>query len=144
MQDCRKWYYFLQCCNPTILQLRSPLLDGPSLRRLAAPLIWTAYVVWPARGGLFYVLPLGPLDTFVLLAVWWIAFVEGRVGGVRLAGAVCGAAILASVLAPGEPGFRARYFANADATGSFERSTEYPRANFTRIDERLDFTPGRN
>ena len=50
---------------------------------------------------------------------------------------VTGAAI------PGEGGFRARYFANAAATGGHERSTEFPDAAFTRIDRQLDFDADR-
>src|SRR5204862_2747328 len=38
--------------------------------------------------------------------------------------------------------FRARYFANADATGAPERSAEFITSPFTRIDTRLQFMPG--
>jgi hypothetical protein len=38
-------------------------------------------------------------------------------------------------------GLRARYFADADARGPIERSTEYRSQSFTRIDDRLDFNP---
>ena len=43
---------------------------------------------------------------------------------------------------PGERGFRARYYANASATGAHERSTQNRNSDFTRIDERIDFVPG--
>lgn len=51
-------------------------------------------------------------------------------------------ALAASMAVPGEPGFRARYYATASASGPHERSTENRRSDFTRVDERLDFVRG--
>ena len=46
---------------------------------------------------------------------------------------------LSGAAIPGEGGFRARYFANAAAAGSHERSIESPGEAFTRIESRLEF-----
>lgn len=48
----------------------------------------------------------------------------------------------AAMAIPGSPGLRARYFANAEGTGTPERSAEFITSPFTRIDKRLHFVPG--
>ena len=48
----------------------------------------------------------------------------------------------AGIALPGTNGFRARYFATVDATGTPERSPGFTGRAFTRIDERLQFVPG--
>ena len=102
--------------------------------RLPALLIWVAYFVVPNdAGGIVHGIPLGPIEATALLMLAWL--------GHRPVRALPGAAVVAILLAvtyaagaaiPGEGGFRARYFANAAATGGHERSTEFPG---TRIHE---------
>ncbi len=110
-------------------------------RRYARALMWTAYVVVPCRGlGLVHGVPLGPLEAFALLLIWWLALLERPIPGARIAGGAALATLLVSIAVPGAPGFRARYYADADARGAIERSTEYGARDFTRVDERLDFS----
>ncbi len=111
--------------------------------RYASLLIWTAYVVVPTdAGGLIHGVPLGPIDAFALLMIAWLAAYGGRLAGAAIVATMLGVSLVASASIPGTGGFRARYFANADATGPHERSTEYPDSPFTRLDDRLDFAPG--
>lgn len=113
------------------------------LVRSASLLCWVAYFVVPTdAGGLIGGIPLGPLEAVALLVLAWLAMRgeaprRGWIAAVILILAgVSGAAL------PGTGGFRARYFANAAATGPHERSTEFRDPTFTRIDTRLDFAPG--
>lgn len=111
--------------------------------RYAGLLIWAAYFVIPAdAGGLIDGVPLGPLEAIALLMIAWLAAYGGRLPGAAVVAVVLAVSVTAAALIPGTGGFRARYFANASATGAHERSTEYPDSQFTRVDERLDFTPG--
>ncbi len=111
--------------------------------RYAGLLIWTAYVVIPTdAGGLIHGVPLGPIDAIALLMIAWLAACGGRLPGAAIVATTLGIALVASSSIPGTGGFRARYFANANATGPHERSTEYPDGPFTRVDDRLDFAPG--
>ena len=111
--------------------------------RGAGLLIWTAYFVIPTdAGGLIHGVPLGPLEAVALLMIAWLAAYGGRLPGAPIVAIVLAVSVTAAALIPGTGGFRARYFANADATGAHERSTEYPSSQFTRIDQRLDFSPG--
>ncbi len=111
--------------------------------RYAGLLIWTAYVVIPTdAGGLIHGVPLGPIDAIALLMIAWLAACGGRLPGAAIVATILGITLLASSSIPGTGGFRARYFANANATGPHERSTEYPDGPFTRVDDRLDFAPG--
>ena len=114
-----------------------------ALVRYASLLCWIAYFVVPTdAGGPVGGLPIGPLETVALLTLAWLAMRgEGPRHGwiaalILVVAGVSGAAI------PGTGGFRARYFANAAATGPHERSTEYRNQAFTRNDARLDFAPG--
>ena len=110
---------------------------------LAGALLWTAYVACPfGAGGLFSGVPLGPLDAVAVLVVWWLTVGGSRLPDARIAGSVLAAALLVSLLIPDAAGFHARYFANAEAREPFERGTEIPRGNFTRIDGRLEFARG--
>ena len=72
----------------------------------------------------------------------WLAASGGRLPGAPIAAVVLAVSVAAAALIPGTGGLRARYFANVTANGEHERSTEYPDSQFTRIDDRLDFTPG--
>jgi hypothetical protein len=110
--------------------------------RYASALMWTGYVSVPVHGGLFRGVPLGPLDAFALLSIWWLVLVDRRIGGLRILGTALAVAVSVSVAVPAEHGIRARYYANADASGAFERSTEYRSSTFTRLDDRLDFSRG--
>ena len=114
-----------------------------AIRRHGGWLIWVAYFVIPTdAGGLVGGIPLGPLEAAALLTLIWLA-VRGEIpGGAWLLAAVLVISTAGAALVPGTGGFRARYFANAGATGSHERSTEHRDRSFTRIDQRLDFAPG--
>lgn len=93
-------------------------------------------------GGLINGIPLGPIEATALLAVAWLAVYGGRLPGGAILASVLAASLAIAAAIPGTGGFRARYFANAAGTGAHERSTEYPDAAFTRIDQRLQFAPG--
>lgn len=84
-------------------------------------------------------IPLGPIEAAALLTIAWLT-----VAGTRLPGAPVVAILLVSTwisgaAIPGEGGLRARYFANASASGPHERSIEYPDDAFTRVESRLEF-----
>ncbi len=114
-----------------------------ALTRSASLLCWVAYFVVPTdAGGLIGGMPLGPVETAGLLALAWLAL---RGEWPRRGWSVASILVISAVgaaLIPGAGGFRARYFANATATGPHERSTEFSDGTFTRIDQRLDFSPG--
>jgi hypothetical protein len=111
--------------------------------RYAGLLIWAAYFVIPTdAGGLIHGVPLGPLDTIALLMIAWLAAYGGRLPGAPIVAIALAVSLTSAALIPGTGGFRARYFTNVNATGAHERSTEYADSQFTRIDPRLDFTPG--
>ena len=113
-----------------------------ALVRSASLLCWIAYFAVPTdAGGLIDGIPLGPLETVALLALTWLAWKDEVPRGWVVAALVIVSAAGAALI-PGASGFRARYFANATATGPHERSTEYRNQAFTRIDARLDFAPG--
>ena len=106
---------------------------------LAAPLLWTAFVLLPVDGwGVFDGVPLGVVDVIVLVAIWVAWAIARKVDGIRL-GAI--ALVLKIAAAPLllEHGFSASYFANPTFTPPIERSTEYHARDVTRIDRRLSF-----
>jgi len=106
--------------------------------------LWIAYVVVPAHvGGLIHGAPLGPFDTWALVAVVWLTARRRRIAGGRLVAAGTIVTLALGALIPSDRGFRARYFADAEMRGAMEVSTEYRSRTFTRIDERLDFSPRR-
>jgi hypothetical protein len=121
-------------------------VSGVSVSRashLAAAGAWLAYFLVPTAGGWIDGIPAGPLDAAGIALVVWIA-----AHGVRLyAPALIALAVVvfaaATAAVPGHPGFQARQFANATATGAHERGTEHRGATFTRIDRELDFAKGR-
>jgi len=102
-------------------------------------LLWLLYFVLPSEGRLVDGLPLGRLDTVGVLLVLWIAAHRVRIAGARAAGALAIAATIAAAAVPGDRGFNARYFATDTTAGPHERSTEFRREAFTRVDRRLDF-----
>lgn len=117
-------------------------MTADNRRRLLALSIWAAYFIIPNdAGGIVGGLPLGPIESAALLALGWMAAYGGRVPLAPLAAIVMIATTAAGLAIPGTNGFRARYFATADGSGSPERSPEFSGA-FTRVDERLHFEPG--
>ena len=84
-------------------------------------------------------IPLGPFATAALLAIAWLAWVGVRLPGAPVVALLLAGTCVAGAAIPGDSGFRARYFANAAASGGHERSIEYPDDAFTRIDARLQF-----
>jgi hypothetical protein len=112
-------------------------------RRLVSLLVWAAYFVVPSdAGGLIHGLALGPLDAAALMAIAWLALNGGRMRFAGVAAAITVLTVVAGLAIPGSPGMRARYFANAEGTGTPERSAEFINSPFTRIDQRLFFKPG--
>ncbi len=106
-------------------------------------LVWIAYFVVPAdAGGIINGLPVGPIEVTALLALAWLACRAETPRGAALVGLVLVVAATSGALIPGTGGFRARYFANAEASGSPERSTEFRDDTYTRVDRRLDFALG--
>ena len=115
-----------------------------ALARSASLLCWVAYfVVTTDAGGLIGGMPLGPVETAGLFALAWLALRGEWPKRGWIVASVLVISAIAAALIPGTGGFRARYFANAAATGPHERSTEFSDGTFTRIDQRLDFAPGR-
>jgi len=114
-----------------------------ALVRSASLLCWVAYFVVPTDAdGLIGGITLGPLEAGALLALAWLAMRGEAPRGGWIAAVILVVAGVSGAAIPGTGGFRARYFANAAATGPHERSTEFRDATFTRIDQRLDFAPG--
>ena len=106
-------------------------------------LVWAAYFLIPNdAGGLVDGIAVGPIEAAALLAIGWLALYEGRLRFAALAASVAIVSSVAAALIPGSPGFRARYFANAEGTGAPERSAEFITSAFTRIDTRLHFVRG--
>jgi hypothetical protein len=112
-------------------------------RRLLALLVWALYFVVPTdAGGLVHGLALGPLEAAALMAIGWLALNGGRLRFAAAGATMMLVTVVAGLAIPGSPGMRARYFANAEGTGAPERSAEFIRSPFTRIDRRLFFKPG--
>jgi hypothetical protein len=107
-------------------------------------LIWIAYFVIPNdAGGIVHGIPLGPIEATALLMLAWLGMTGARLPGAAVVAILLTVTYAAGAAIPGEGGFRARYFANAAATGSHERSIEFPGSAFTRIDRQLDFDADR-
>ena len=103
-------------------------------------MIWIAYFVIPNdAGGIVHGIPLGPIEATALLMLAWLAITGARLPGAAVVAMLLAVTYVTGAAIPGEGGFRARYFANAAATGSHERSIEFPGRAFTRIDRQLDF-----
>src|SRR5690349_7086297 len=114
-------------------------------QRAIALLIWAAYFIVPNdAGGLVHGWPLGPFESAALLAIGWMAMFGGRIRFASLAAVIMIATTVAGAAIPGSPGFRARYFATVDGTGSPERSPGFSDRAYTRIDDSLDFRQGGN
>ncbi len=82
---------------------------------------------------------MGPIDAAAILAIAWLWFVRAPLPGAAMIAILLISTGAASAALPGEGGFRARYFASAAASGTHERSIEFPDEAFTRIDTRLEF-----
>jgi hypothetical protein len=115
------------------------LLTQPS--RVVAPLLWSVYLLSPARGwGWLDGVPLGAVSTLALCGVWWLWSVGRRLPGWRVAAIFLllragGAAMLC------ERGLTASYFANDSANAPAERSVEYRHRPYTRVDPGILFGP---
>lgn len=106
---------------------------------LAAPLVWTAFVLLPIDGwGLLDGVPLRLLDAAVLFIIWSTWVVRGRLAGKWV---VVAALVLKIAAAPLllPRGFSASYFANETFTPPLEQSVEYRRGDATRVDQTLAF-----
>jgi len=110
------------------------IAPSDSTRRGVDAVLWTVYVLAPSFGaGLVQGLPLGPLGAVALLLIWWLVLVRWRLpGGTAVAAAGLAALVVASVF-QGEPGVRARYYADSVARGGTP-------PDVTRVDRRLDFS----
>ncbi len=107
-------------------------------------MIWIAYFVIPNdAGGMVRGIPLGPIEATALLMLAWLGLVGARVPGAPVVAILLAVTFVTGAAIPGEGGFRARYFANAAATGDHERSTEFPDSAFTKLDRQLDFDADR-
>src|SRR5687768_10553110 len=73
----------------------------------------------------------------------WLVIRRAPLPGAAIVGVIFAIAWAAEAAIPGRGGFRARYYATETASGAHERSTEFRNAPFTRIDDRIDFIPGR-
>jgi hypothetical protein len=112
-------------------------------RRLLSLLVWAAYFVVPSdAGGVVHGLAFGPVEAAALMAIGWLALNGGRLRFAAAGAVMTLVTVIAGLAIPGSPGMRARYFANAEGTGTPERSAEYIASPFTRIDRRLYFKPG--
>lgn len=106
-------------------------------------LVWAAYFSVPNdAGGLVDGLAAGPIEATALLAIGWLALYGGKLPLARTIATIAIATWIAGAAIPGNPGMRARYFANIEGTGAPERSAEFITSPFTRIDTRLHFRPG--
>jgi hypothetical protein len=107
-------------------------------------LVWVAFIATPRpAGGIVNGLPLGPVEAAALLAIGWLLLQRARLSGAPFVAAALGVSLTASFVVPDVGGFTARYFATPDATGPFERSTEYRGRDFTLVDRKIEFEPGR-
>lgn len=88
-------------------------------------------------------MPLGPIETAALLMLAWLVIRRAPLPGAAIVGVIFAIAWAAEAAIPGRGGFRARYYATETASGAHERSTEFRNEAFTRIDDRIDFIPGR-
>lgn len=113
-------------------------------RSLLSPLAWTAYVTIPVAGwGWFNGIPLGLIEASAIALVWWVWAAKRELPGtITLTVLVITKLLLGVVLV--ERGFVARYYANDSFAPPVERSIEFRRTDYTRIDEALSFAgPGR-
>jgi hypothetical protein len=118
--------------------------ERPSAARYASALLWIAFVAVPRRSaGLIDGMPLGPVEAAALVAIGWLFVRRERLSGAAAAGAALALSMVLAWMTPDSGGFTARYFAGADTSAPFERSTDYTGRDFTRIDRTLEFEPVR-
>jgi hypothetical protein len=107
-------------------------------------LAWIGFVLTPrAASGLVNGIPLGPVEAAALLAIGWLIFQGRQLSGAAWAAAALLVSVATAFVVPDVGGLTARYFASADATGPYERSTENRGRDFTRVDRALEFEPDR-
>jgi hypothetical protein len=112
--------------------------------RHAGLLVWIAFFLVPrATGGIVNGIPAGPIEAAALLAIAWLAARRRRLSGAAGVAVALVASLAIALSVPDRGGFEARYYATTDATGAFERSTEFRDRPFTRIDRSLHFEPDR-
>lgn len=86
----------------------------PLVLRLAAPVLWTALLLVPVPGwGRLDGVPLGPIETAALVAVWWAWAAAGALPGKHWAPVVLLALKIATGALLVPHGLDAAYFANA-------------------------------
>ena len=73
----------------------------------------------------------------------WLLIRRAPLPGAAVVAVIFAIAWAAEAAIPGRGGLRARYYATETASGAHERSTEFRNETFTRIDDRIDFIPGR-
>ena len=111
-------------------------------RALLAPALLTAYLCWPVSGwGIFGGGPLGPAGGLALVLLWVSWAFNGRPRSWALAALLLALKIGGGTLVL-DRGLRASYFANEERRPPVEPNIDHPRESFTRIDPRLEFTPG--
>ena len=111
-------------------------------RRLAGVLLWTLYLLWPARGwGWFDGVPLTPVSALALCGVWWWWTFGARRPSWRIPTALL---VLKVACVPmlAERGLAATYFATDRTDAPVERSLEYVGRTYTRVDPAIAFGPG--
>jgi len=113
--------------------------------RVIDAILWAAYALIPGRvGGVVQGVLIGAAGTCVLVAVAWLLARGRSLPGARIAASVSVLTLVLGATITADRGFRARYFADADARGPIERSTDFRSTAYTRIDERLDFGRSRD
>ena len=113
-----------------------------TLRQIASPLAWSAFVAVPAAGwGWLDGVPIGPLEAAAIALIWWTWAAGRHLPGLRILVVLAVAKVALGGLFVDE-GIAARYYANDTWTPPIERSIEFRRETFTRLDERLAFGNG--
>jgi len=83
------------------------------VRFLRAPLLWTAFVLFPAAGwGVLHGVPLDRFSAFVVFAIWWSWYFGGLLPGRWLLISLLLVKALAGPFLFVDRGFRAEHFAN--------------------------------
>lgn len=110
-------------------------------RPVIAPLVLTAYLLWPAAGrGLLGGVPIGPIGALALVMLWvgWGFTRRPASSRIALGCLVVKIALSVPLL---EHGFAAEYYANDAWRPPMERGLDALRRPFTRVDRAIDFGP---